>query len=53
MKKIILLLLAVTGGFVLAQTNAPAPKNPPHQPTKISSDSADFDLNIRPTFVKL
>jgi lipopolysaccharide export system protein LptA len=47
MKKIILLLLAVAGGSALAQTNVP-PKSPvPHQPTEISSDSADFDLNIR------
>ena len=47
MKKLILLLLAVAGGSALAQTNVP-PKSPvPHQPTEISSDSADFDLNIR------
>ena len=46
MKKTIFLLLAVAGGLALAQTNAPAPQAPPHQPTEISSDSADFDLNI-------
>ncbi len=47
MKKILLLLLSITGGFVLAQTNASAPKKVPQQLTAISSDSADFDLNIR------
>jgi lipopolysaccharide export system protein LptA len=47
MKKMFLLLLAMTGGIGLAQTNAPAPQAAPRQPTEISSDSADFDLNIR------
>jgi len=45
MKKIIFVLLAVAGGIVVAQTNAPSHNVPPHQPTEISSDSADFDLN--------
>jgi lipopolysaccharide export system protein LptA len=46
MKKIVFLLLALAGGLALAQTNAPASKTPPHRPTVITSDSADFDLNI-------
>jgi lipopolysaccharide export system protein LptA len=44
MRKIIFLLLAVAGGMVVAQTNVPPQNVPPHQPTVISSDSADFDL---------
>lgn len=44
MKNIIFLFLACAGGLALAQTNAP--QAPTHQLTEISSDSADFDLNI-------
>jgi lipopolysaccharide export system protein LptA len=47
MKKIIFLMLAGAGGLALAQTNAPAPKTSPHQPTVITAASADFDLNIK------
>jgi lipopolysaccharide export system protein LptA len=47
MKKAAFFFLVAAGGFALAQTNVFAPKNLPHTPTEISSDSADFDLNIR------
>jgi lipopolysaccharide transport protein LptA len=39
---------AVAEILALVTTNAPAPKTPaPHAPTRIDSDSADFDLNGR------
>jgi lipopolysaccharide export system protein LptA len=47
MKKMILILIAAASGLALAQTNGPTPVAAPHQPTEISSDSADFDLGIR------
>ena len=47
MKKILFLLLVVAASLAQAQTNAPAAKSVSHEPTVISSDSADFDLNIR------
>ena len=46
-KTIIFLVLAAAGLSSRAQTNVPPATLPPHQPTEISSDSADFDLNIR------
>jgi len=47
MRFFLILLLAGSCGLVWAQTNAPAEKKPPAQPTEINSDSADFDLNTR------
>jgi lipopolysaccharide export system protein LptA len=49
MNKRIFLLLALSGGLALAQLNPPPPKlkAASQPPTEISSDSADFDLNIR------
>lgn len=46
MKKILFILLAVTGGLLWAQTNPPSSAKPPSL-TTINSDSADFDMNAR------
>ena len=46
MRKIIFLLLVASGSLATAQTIPAAHKSQPQQPTVITSDSADFDLNI-------
>jgi|SRR5579859_5529120 len=44
MKKSLLILLLLGGGWLWAQTNSPAPAT---HPTEVNSDSADFDLKLR------
>ena len=47
MNKVVFLLVYLTCGWALAQTNAPAAKAAPRSPTVINSDMANFDLDGR------